>query len=71
MQTFVSFQTAFVFKFKAVSVLFISALGLSPAPYMGLAIVGQDIVNFGCSSLSAVVPADELLFGFLFLSCTY
>jgi len=36
-----------------------------------LAIVGQDLVNIGCSSLSASVPADGLLFGFLFLSCTY
>jgi len=29
-----------------------------------------DVVIFGCSSLSAVVPADGILLGFLFLSCT-
>jgi len=36
----------------------------------GLALLGQDVVNFGCSSLSAAVPADRMLFGFLFLSST-
>jgi len=31
---------------------------------------GPDVVIFGCSSLSAAVPADGILLGFLFLSCT-
>jgi len=31
---------------------------------------GLDVVFFGCGSLSAAVPADEYLFGFLLLSCT-
>jgi hypothetical protein len=26
---------------------------------------GLDVVNFGCGSLSAAVPADEYLLGFL------
>ena len=31
---------------------------------------GRDVVIFGCSSLSAAVPADGILLGFLLLSCT-
>jgi len=31
---------------------------------------GLDIETIGCSSLSALVPADGILLGFLFLSCT-
>jgi hypothetical protein len=31
---------------------------------------GLDAETIGCSSLSAAVPADEYLFGFLLFSCT-
>jgi len=31
---------------------------------------GLDVETIGCSSLSAAVPADEILLGFLLLSCT-
>jgi len=31
---------------------------------------GLDVVIFGCSSLSAAVPADGILLRFLLLSCT-
>jgi len=31
---------------------------------------GLDVVIFGCGSLSAEVPADGILLGFLLLSCT-
>jgi len=31
---------------------------------------GLDVVIFGCGSLSAAVPADGTLLGFLLLSCT-
>jgi len=37
---FLHFQTAFVFKFVAVCVLFVTALGLPPAPYMGFGVSG-------------------------------
>ena len=30
----------------------------------GLALLGQDVGNFGCSPLSAVVPADVFQFSF-------
>jgi hypothetical protein len=33
--------------------------------------VWLDVVIFGCSSLSAVVSADEILLGFWLLSCTF
>jgi len=32
---------------------------------------GLDVVIFGCSSLSAAVPADGTLLGFCRLSCTF
>jgi hypothetical protein len=31
---------------------------------------GRDVETIGCSSLSAAVPTDEYLFGFLLLTCT-
>jgi len=31
---------------------------------------GRDVVIFGCGSLSAAVPADGILLGFLLLPCT-
>jgi len=31
---------------------------------------GRDVETIGCISLSAAVPADETLLGFLLLSCT-
>jgi len=31
---------------------------------------GLDVETIGCNSLSAAVPADVILFGFLFLSCS-
>jgi len=30
---------------------------------------GLDVVIFGCGSLSAAVPADGILLGFLLLAC--
>jgi len=68
---FLHFQTAFVFKFVAVCVLFVTALGLPPAPYMGLASVGLDVGIFGCSPPSAAVAADVFQFGFQILSSTF
>jgi len=32
---------------------------------------GQDVVNFGCSSLSASVPAGQASLGFCLLSFTF
>jgi len=31
---------------------------------------GLDVVIFGCCSISAAVPADGILLGFLLLACT-
>ncbi len=44
------FQSLFIFKFKAVSLLFAALLGLPPAPYMGF----------------AAMPGDEYILNFLF-----
>ena len=46
-------------------------LNSAPACNIVLLQVGHDVVSFGCSTLSATVPADGMLTGFLLLSSTF
>lgn len=40
-------------------------------PTLGFVQAWQDVINFGCSSLSTSVRADGILLGFCRLSCTF
>ena len=57
MQTVFSFQTAFVFHFKAACVLFVAALALPPAHYRGFGV-----------RLAGRCPAPAAVFQFGFCS---
>ena len=55
---FLKLQTAFDINFKVCMVYFLVSKIYRQHLTLGLASVGLDVVSFGCSSLSAAVPAD-------------